>query len=96
LFIEDLHWSDPSTLDLIATVARRSESARLMILGTYRPVEMLAGEHPLRAMKEELELHQQAVELRLPLLSETDVATYVVQRVTGRQGKRCPCGLCSY
>jgi hypothetical protein len=61
LFIEDLHWSDPSTLDLIATVARRSEPARLMILGTYRPVEMLAGEHPLRAMNEELELHQQAV-----------------------------------
>jgi predicted ATPase len=82
LFIEDLHWSDPSTLDLIATVARRSEHARLMILGTYRPVEMLAGEHPLRAMKEELELHQQAIELRLPLLSESDVAEYVAQRVS--------------
>jgi tetratricopeptide (TPR) repeat protein len=80
LFIEDLHWSDPSTLDLIATVARRNEPARLMILGTYRPVEMLAGEHPLRAMKEELELHQQAIELRLPLLSEPDVAAYVTQR----------------
>ncbi len=64
MFLEDLHWSDPSTLDLIATVARRTEPARLMILGTYRPVEMLAGEHPLRAMKEELELHQQAIELR--------------------------------
>jgi predicted ATPase len=80
LFIEDLHWSDPSTLDLIATVARRSEPARLMILGTYRPVEMLAGEHPLRAIKEELELHRQAIELRLPLLSETDVAAYLQRR----------------
>jgi hypothetical protein len=80
LFIEDLHWSDPSTLDLIATVARRSEPARLMILGTYRPVEMLTGESPLRAIKGELELHQQAIELRLPLLSETDVASYLQQR----------------
>src|SRR5262245_31239270 len=59
LYPEDLHWSDPSTLDLIATVARRSERAQLMILGTYRPVVMLAGEHPLRAMKGELELHHQ-------------------------------------
>jgi predicted ATPase len=69
LYLEDLHWSDPSTLDLIATVARRNEPARLMIIGTYRPVEMLAGKHPLRAMKEELELHRHAIELRLPLLS---------------------------
>jgi predicted ATPase len=80
LMLEDLHWSDPSTLDLIATVARRNEPARLMMLGTYRPVEMLAGEHPLRAMKEELELHQQAIELRLPLLSERDVAAYLTDR----------------
>jgi tetratricopeptide (TPR) repeat protein len=80
MFIEDLHWSDHSTLDLIATIARRTEPARLMILGTYRPVEMLAGEHPLRVMKEEAELHQQCIELRLPLLSEADVAAYVRQR----------------
>ena len=81
LFLEDLHWSDPSTLDLIATVARRTESARLMILGTYRPVEMLAGDHPLRAMKEELELHRNCIELSLPLLNESDVATYLAQRL---------------
>jgi tetratricopeptide (TPR) repeat protein len=85
LVLEDLHWSDPSTLDLIATVARRAESARLMILGTYRPVETLAGEHPLREVKEELELHQHAIELRLPLLSETDVAMYLAHRF--RDGK---------
>ncbi len=70
LLLEDLHWSDYSTLDLIGAIARRSEPARLMILGTYRPVEMLAGEHPLRALKAELELHQQCEELRLKLLSE--------------------------
>jgi tetratricopeptide (TPR) repeat protein len=80
LYLEDLHWSDPSTLDLIATVARRSEPARLMILGTYRPVETLAGKHPLRTMKEELELHRHAIELRLPLLSEADVAAFLAEK----------------
>jgi tetratricopeptide (TPR) repeat protein len=49
-------------------------------VGTYRPVEILAGEHPLRALKEELELHQQCVELRLPLLSQADVAAYLSRR----------------
>jgi predicted ATPase len=83
LYLEDLHWSDPSTLDLIATVARRSEPARMMIIGTYRPVEMLAGKHPLRAMKEELELHRHAIELRLPLLNEADVAAFLAERFGG-------------
>jgi len=80
LLLEDLHWSHPSTLELIATIARRTEPARLLILGTYRPVEMLAGDHPLRTTKEELELHQHCIELRLPLLSEADVAAYLTQR----------------
>jgi hypothetical protein len=35
LVLEDLQWSDPSTLDLLSMVARRSEPARLLILGTY-------------------------------------------------------------
>ncbi len=80
LLLEDLHWSDYSTLDLIGAIARRSEPARLLILGTYRPVEMLAGDHPLRALKTELELHQQCEELRLKLLNESDVAVYLQQR----------------
>jgi hypothetical protein len=90
LYLEDLHWSDPLTLDLIATVARRSEPARLMILGTYRPVEMLLGKHPLRPIKEELELHQQAIELRLPLLSEADVAAFLVERFSDSKENIAP------
>ena len=89
LLLEDLHWSDPSTLELIATIARRTEPARLLILGTYRPVEMLASDHPLRTTKEELELHQHCIELRLPLLSEADVAAYLTQRFGG-EGKATP------
>src|SRR5262249_42035463 len=65
LVLEDLHWSDCSTLELISAIARRQESARLLIIGTYRPVEMLAGENPLRTMKEELELHHYCDELSL-------------------------------
>jgi len=37
LVLEDLHWSDPSTLDLIAWIAQRPEPARLLVLGTLRP-----------------------------------------------------------
>ena len=37
LVLEDLHWSDPSTVDALALLARRQERARLLVLGTYWP-----------------------------------------------------------
>jgi DNA-binding winged helix-turn-helix (wHTH) protein len=77
LLFEDLQWSDCSTLELISTIARQGEPARLMVLGTYRPLAMLEPCHPLRATKAELELHRQCVELRLRSLSERDVGNYL-------------------
>jgi predicted ATPase len=85
ILVEDPHWSDYSTLELIAAIARRSTPARLLLLGTYRPAEMLAGDSPLRAMKQELELHRRCVELRLGLLSEKNVAAYLAQRFAGNR-----------
>jgi hypothetical protein len=77
--LEDLHWSDFSSLELISAVARRSDTARLLIVGTYRPVGMLAHDHPLRTMKQELGLRRCYEELRLKLLSEEDVADYLAK-----------------
>ena len=36
LILEDLHWSDYSTLDLISYLARQRQPAQLMLIGTYR------------------------------------------------------------
>jgi DNA-binding winged helix-turn-helix (wHTH) protein/predicted ATPase len=83
LVLEDLHWSDHATLDLIAWLARRRESARLLLLGTYRPVDVLVQGHPLQALKQDLALHRQCVELRLEGLSEAAVATYLGARFPG-------------
>jgi predicted ATPase len=80
LCLEDLHWSDVSTLELLSALARRQETARLLVLGTYRPVEMLGNGHPLRAIKQELQLHQQCKELRLGFLTEQNVAKYLTSR----------------
>src|SRR5262249_26259787 len=55
LWLEDLHWCDPSTLALLAMLARRREPARLLLLGSYRPEEVLGNGHPLRAMLQELQ-----------------------------------------
>jgi DNA-binding winged helix-turn-helix (wHTH) protein/predicted ATPase len=57
LVLEDLHWSDYATLDLLSVLARRQESARLLVLGTYRPEEVLGKEHALATLTQELRIH---------------------------------------
>ncbi len=81
MLIEDLHWSDFSTLELISALARRTDPARLLLISTYRPVEILAKDHPLRTIRQELGLHHYCEELRLKLLSEEDVGNYLTQRL---------------
>jgi predicted ATPase len=83
LWLEDLHWSDVSTLDWLAFVARRREPARLLIIGAYRPVEVIVGDHSLKSVKQELHLHGQCVELPLRFLTEEHVAKYLVRRFAG-------------
>jgi predicted ATPase len=76
LVLEDLHWSDDSTVVLLSALAQRQERAQLMVIGTYRPSD-LASEHPFRALKQESQLRSRWKELPLNLLTEQDVTTYV-------------------
>ena len=80
LWLEDVHWSDYSTLDLVSYLARWPEKARLLVIGTYRHADILIGEHPLKAVKQELQLHRQCEELSLALLTEEAVHEYLAQR----------------
>ena len=93
--LEDLHWSDFSTLELISAIARRTEPARLLVLATYRPTEMLARNHPLRSIRQELELHHYCEEVRLKLLSEADVASYLAKRFVDDDAARSLAKLCT-
>ena len=80
LRLEDLHWSDYSTLEWLDFLARRQEPARLLVLGTYRPVEVIVREHPLKTVKQELQVHGQCKELPLGLLNEAAVVQYLEVR----------------
>ena len=52
--LEDLHWADGSTRDLVAFLARNVRSERLAVIGTYRTDE-LHRRHPLRPWLAEME-----------------------------------------
>jgi DNA-binding winged helix-turn-helix (wHTH) protein/predicted ATPase len=88
LWLEDLQWSDYSTLDLIRYLAQRPEPARLFLIGTFRPADVIAGDHPLRAVQQELQGHAQAAELPLRCLTAAEVGEYLASRFGA--GSRAP------
>jgi len=81
--LEDLHWSDVSTLDWVTYIARRRDPAKLLILGTYRPADVLVSGHPLRGVVQELHARRQCDEIRLEPLAEEAIAEYLAERFTG-------------
>jgi tetratricopeptide (TPR) repeat protein len=85
LVLEDLHWSDHATLDLINWLARRRELTQFFLLGTYRPVDVIVRAHPLRAVTSELAMHRLAEEIPLELLGEADVVQYLARRLPGSE-----------
>jgi len=85
LFIEDLHWSDYATLDLVSYLARRRDSARLILVGTYRPVDVILSDHPLKGAKRELQAHGLCHELPLECLAEEAVVQYLEARFPHRR-----------
>jgi predicted ATPase len=84
LLLEDLHWSDSATIDLLGMLARRREASRLMVLATYRPADVAAEPtHPLSRIKHELQLHGHCDEIPLEFLTAADVSQYLVRRFPG-------------
>ena len=80
LVLEDLHWSDHPTLELLSTLAQRRDPARLLFIGTYRPVDVTVRNHPLRSVHQALRAHAQCQDLWLTPLMETAVAEYLLAR----------------
>ena len=87
LFLDDLHWADQSSLLLLRHLARSAKSAPLMVLGTYRPVEV-GDEHPLAEALAELRRARAVERLSLSGLGEGEVA----ELIAGRTGLEAPSG----
>lgn len=80
LALEDLHWSDPSTIELLDMLARRKELARLLVLASYRPAEVNGSNHPLKQTKQELQLHNLCGEIPLSYLNQQEIEDYLLHR----------------
>ncbi|MBX5199945.1 AAA family ATPase [Rhizobium sp. NZLR1] len=73
LVVEDIHWADQTTCDLLRFLAARLRKIRLMLIVTYRPEET-SGSNALRTTIADLSLSEGAEVLKLPRLTRAEVA----------------------
>ena len=78
LVIEDLHWADESTLDLVRFLARRLEGTHALVVATYRD-EHLGPSDPLRVMLGDIASQSVVCRIEVPLLSAAAVAELAVE-----------------
>ncbi len=85
--LEDLHWSDPSTIDLLGAVMRRREAAQLLLLGTYRPLETQVHDHPLLDLLQTCHSLGQEPEIHLTPLPLESIHAFLEHRLEGAVDK---------
>ena len=81
LKLEDIHWSDTSTLDWLAHMARRPEPVRLMVIATFRPADAAVAKVGLGGLVTELALHGRCREIALAPLGLAAIESYLEARL---------------
>ncbi|EJC72379.1 transcriptional regulator, luxR family [Rhizobium leguminosarum bv. trifolii WSM2012] len=71
--VEDIHWADQATCDLLRFLTTRLKKTRLMLIITYRPEE-ISGSNALRTTIADFSLSEGAEVLKLPRLKRAEVA----------------------
>ncbi|HKK23895.1 MAG TPA: AAA family ATPase [Pseudohaliea sp.] len=80
LIIEDMHWADTASLDLLKFIARRLIPLRVMLVLTYRPDETVQP-HPLASLLGDL---PSSITTRLPL---SPLSRQAVDRLAANHGR---------
>jgi len=76
LVLDDLHWTDDSSLELLAYLTRHLQDQRILLLGTCRDVE-LTPTHSLRTLITDLRREQAIVTLHVQPLTQSQIGSLV-------------------
>jgi adenylate cyclase len=77
LFLDDLHWADESTMDLLALVSTYFRSSRILILASYRPEEMRLNHERFSQVALDLQARGRCRIIDLAFLEIADVDAYL-------------------
>ena len=80
LVLEDLHWADPSSIDLLRHLGQRIGNKRLLIVGTFRPADVELNDHSLKMYKLEMQSHNLCDDVALGSLGQEHIAAYLDAR----------------
>lgn len=86
LFLDDLHWSDTPTLELLRRIVTSREQSHLLLIAAYRSNEVAAG-HPLRSLLDDLKTHNTIYSLPLEPLEKGAVAQLVSDSLCCEEGE---------
>ena len=85
VFLDDLHWADVSTIDVLNYIARRFGDLRVMVLVTYRPSEMAVAQNRFASITADLRSHGWFEHLPLEFLAASDVERYLALEFPGHR-----------
>ena len=85
VFLDDLHWADVSTIDILNYLARRFADMRLLVLVTYRPSDMALAQNRFASVSADLHPHGLFEHVALDSLAVADVERYLNLEYPGHQ-----------
>jgi tetratricopeptide (TPR) repeat protein len=85
VFLDDLHWADVSTVDVLNYLAGRLASMRLLVLLTYRPSEMALAQNRFAGISSDLRARGLFEEIPLDVLAPGDVERYLALEFPGHR-----------
>lgn len=83
--IDDMHWADVSTVDMLNYLAGRFDDMRLLIVTCQRPSDMALAKHPFLAIRNDLQSRGAYEEISLSFLTRDDVARYLAIQFPGHR-----------
>jgi predicted ATPase len=77
LVLDDVHWIDLSSTDILAYLAGRLDKMRVLVIVSYRPTELLGSQHPFVSIKQDLEARGACREIPLGGLERDSIERYL-------------------
>lgn len=80
LVVDDLHWSDPGTLDVLSSLVMARRHMPVLVIAAYRDAEIDESARAVRSLHRSLERYGRCAELCIARLTRSDVDRYLTLR----------------
>ncbi len=83
VFLDDVHWADVSTIDLLLYTSRQMDQLRVLLVTTFRFAELYPSNHPFLQLHREMQTRRLSREIALEFFSVAEIREYLDLRFPG-------------